>query len=410
MIEVLIWFITFFSLFIGIFWLQVTFLKEPERKNYIYPSISLIVPCWNVGCGVWKTLHSIANLDYPKDKLQIIAVNHSSTDNTESLIKKFIYSYSSLNITLVQKARAPNHMKAHAFNEGLKYVTSEYVGCVDADTIVMKDSLKEMMYLFEPNIGAVISIIKVNQPRTFYEKLQQIEYVFSSYIRLLMSKINTLQTTHGALSIYRKSFFDKYGGFDENNLTEDFEVGMRMRYHGYKVILASNSFTYTFVPNSFKWFWKQRVRWYRGFIHNTIKYKSMAFNKNYGTLGWFQLPLNIFSLIIVLIMFSLMVYNLADKVFVWVSKIFSLGLEYFNGWQIPNIYHSLLNVNLILYFPIVVSLLACLLIYIFAYKRINEPWKFSLVILIYFTIYPVFRSAQWVHSVYEELSKTKKKW
>ena len=136
----------------------------------------------------------------------------------------------------------------------------------------------------------------------------------------------------------------------------------------------------------------------------------MAFNKNYGTLGWFQLPLNIFSLIIVLMMFSLMVYNLSDKVFIWVSKIFSLGLEYFNGWQIPNIYHSLLNVNLILYFPIVVSLLACLLIYIFAYKRINEPWKFSLVILIYFTIYPVFRSAQWVHSVYEELSKTKKKW
>ena len=56
MIEVLIWFVTFFSLFIGIFWLQVTFLKEPERKNYIFPSISIIVPCWNVGCGVWSSL------------------------------------------------------------------------------------------------------------------------------------------------------------------------------------------------------------------------------------------------------------------------------------------------------------------------------------------------------------------
>ena len=410
MIEWVIWLVTFFSLFIGIFWLQVTFLKEPEKNNYVYPPVSLIVPCWNVGFGVWKTLHSIANLDYPKDKLQIIAVNHSSTDNTETLIQKFIAFHPNLNIQLVQKSRAPGHMKAHAFNEGLKYATNEYIGCVDADTIVLKDSLKEMMHLFGPDVGAVISIIKVNQPKNFFEKLQQIEYVFSSYIRLLMSKIDTLQTTHGALSVYRKFLFDKYGGFDEHNLTEDFEFGMRVRYHGYKVLLAPNSFTYTFVPNTFKWFWKQRVRWYRGFIGTTIKYGDMAFNKKYGALGWFQLPLNIISLIIVLAMFSLMLYNLSDQFLIWASRFFSLGIEYFKGWELPNLYYSLLNFDLIVYFPIIISLLACFLIYIYAYRRINEPWRYPFTILIYFTIYPVFRSAQWVHSVYEEITKVKKKW
>ncbi len=410
MIEILIWFVTFIGLFIGIFWLQVSMLEHTEKKNYVYPSVSLIVPCWNTSFGIWKTLHSITNLDYPKDKLQILVVNHGSTDDTESLITKFISSHPEINIQLIQKPRAPGHMKAHAFNEGLKYATSEYIACVDSDTIVMNDSLKEMMHLFGKDIGAVISIIKVSQPRNIYEKIQQIEYVFSSFIRLLMSRIDTLQTTHGALSVYKKSFFDQYGGFDEHNLTEDFEVGMRMRYHGYKVLLATDSFTYTYVPNSFKLFWNQRIRWFRGFIYNTIKYKSMAFNKNYGTLGWFQLPLNIFTIIIVLVLFSLMLYNISDKIFLWFSKFFALGLKYFYGWEFPPLYYTILDINLTLYFPIVISLLAGFLIYHYAYKQMHESWRFPLAILIYFTIYPFFRSVQWVHAVYEEIFKTRKKW
>jgi cellulose synthase/poly-beta-1,6-N-acetylglucosamine synthase-like glycosyltransferase len=410
MLDIIIWSITFISLFIGIFWLQVSMLKDSEKKNYVYPSVSIIIPCWNTGNGVWKTLFSISQLDYPKNRIQIIVVNHGSTDNTEELIKKFINSHKELNIQLVLKERAPGHLKAHAFNEGLKFATSEYVACIDADTIVMKDSLKEMMYLFDKDVGAVISIIKVSQPKNIYEKIQHIEYIFSSFIRLLMSRIDTLQTSHGALSVYKKSFFDKHGGFDEDNLTEDFEIAMRIRYHGQRVILATESFTYTYVPDSFKWFWQQRLRWFRGFIHNTIKYKDMAFNKSYGSLGWFQLPLNILSIIIVLVTFSLMVYNFSDKIILWFSKIFEIGLDYFKGWEWPPIYNSILNLNYTLYFPIIVSLIVGFLLYIYAYKQMRESWKYPFAIFIYFTVYPVFRSAQWIHAVYKEIFKTRKKW
>ncbi len=413
MIEWIIWGVSFLSLYIGIFWLHVVLLKEDEKQELKeLPFVSIIVPCWNVEKGLWKTLHSIANLDYPLEKLEIIIVNHGSKDNTENVAKKFIESHN-LNIKLVKKEREKDHMKAHAFNEGLKYALHKYVACIDADTIVTKESLKNSMKYFDSDdIGAVISCIKVSQPRNIYEKVQHLEYIFSTFTRRLMSKIDTLQTTHGALTVYKKSFFDKYGGFDEKNITEDFEVAMRMRYQGYRVVLATDSFTYTYVPNTFNWFWRQRVRWFRGFLYNNMKYKGMMFKKKYGLLGKFQYPLNMISIGVIIMMFGLMSYTFIDNVRIFFIKLSSIGMEYFKfyEWSIPTIKQIIYSLNITVLFPIIISFIIGLLIYHLAHKNLKEKWRFPFALVCYLTIYPLIRSFQWMNAFYEEVFKARKKW
>jgi len=106
MIEWIILVVSFLSLYVGIFWLHVVSFQEDVKKNTsYYPFVSLIVPARNEEKGLWKTVHSLISLDYPKEKLEIIIVNHGSTDKTADIAKQLIAHYSSYKILLVHKKR-----------------------------------------------------------------------------------------------------------------------------------------------------------------------------------------------------------------------------------------------------------------------------------------------------------------
>ena len=160
--------------------------------------------------------------------------------------------------------------------------------CLDADTFLTKDSLIHMIKHFErKNVGAVITSMKVDKPKNIYEKIQHVEYLISCFMRNIMSSIGTLYTSHGA-TLFRTGLLKKVGGFDTNNLTEDLEIVFRIRKKGYIVVAENKSVSYTEVPKTFSNITKQRVRWFRGFINNSIRYKDMCFNKKYGLFGFFS--------------------------------------------------------------------------------------------------------------------------
>ena len=414
MIEWIILGVSFLGLYLGIFWLHVASLKETERKNWNYlPTVSLVVPARNEERGLWKTLHSLVSLDYPPEKIEVIIVDHGSTDSTTEIAKQFIAYYSYSRIILIQRKHQKGEMKAHSFNAGLHATTGELIACVDADTVVMKNCLREMVPYFEDaSVGAVISTIKVRQPKNIYEKIQHLEYIFATFTRSLMSKINTLHVTPGALSIYRKKLFDEYGGFDEHNITEDLEMAMRLSYHGYTIKHAQNSVTFTKVPETFQKLWNQRVRWFRGFIYNNLKYRKMLFNKKYGLVGIFQYPLNVISIATVILMFALMSYTFLKKMGFQFLKLNALGLEYFfiDFKNLPTLKHVFLNFNIILLFPIIISFFLALFIYHLAHKNLKEKWRFPGALVSYLTIYPLLRSFHWMTAVYKEVFRTKNKW
>jgi len=157
--------------------------------------------------------------------------------------------------------------------------------------------------------------------------------------------------------------------------------------------------------------WKQRVRWYRGFLYNLKKYKGILFKKKYGTYGNFQLPLNLFSIAVLVLVFGLFLYELLRRFYNLIIKFIAIKFEMFSIGEIPSLKFMLLSIDVKYIFPIVVIILFNVYLLHKASKFIQEKRNlFSLTLLVYFILYPVLTMLHWVTALYQEMFSTKKKW
>ncbi len=403
--EVILWVLSFISLFVSLFWLQVMYAKKTDEVNYkIYPSVSRLIPAYNEEKIIIKTFKSVFNLDYPKDKLKIIVINDSSTDNTRKVAEKF-------RGVLVVDNKHKGVGKASALNHGMKFVNTELFAVLDADSEVSKDSLKKLVIKFnDKETAASISTIKIKNLKSTITQIQRLEYILANFIRNLMSKIDTLHITPGVLSVYRTNIIKKLGNFDENNITEDLEIAMRLKYYNYKVKMNDEAITYTNVPTTFKSLWNQRVRWFRGFIQNNLKYKKMFMSKKHGLMGRLQLPLNAITFVTILLTFFLITYELLRQIYQLITKIILLKSDVYSIFKIPGIKEILLSIDIKYTFPLTIAFILSLFLLYLAHKNSKEKWLFNPGLLIYFTIYPLLRLVHWITAVYKETLKTKRKW
>src|SRR3989338_8147396 len=92
-VKIALWMSYLLSLFFAIFWFLVVMDKESKTKTgklKMYPSVSILVPAYNEEKNIIPALASLINIDYPKNKLEIIVVNDGSTDNTKGIVQQFI--------------------------------------------------------------------------------------------------------------------------------------------------------------------------------------------------------------------------------------------------------------------------------------------------------------------------------
>ena len=404
--EYFLMFVSFVTLFIALFWIQVFLFRNKiqEINEAIDHSVSIIIPAYNEECCIEETLDSLLNLDFPKDKLKIIVVNDGSTDKTQEIV----LGYQDMGVKLLNKK---NSGKASSLNYALKYVNTELFGVLDADSVADKHSLKNMIHYFDyKSTGAVITLIKVKRPGNIYEKVQHLEYIFSAFSRKLMSNVNTLFITPGVLTVFRSDVVKKLGGFDEGNLTEDLEIAMKLRYNGYQIIIETNSLTYTSVPSDFKGLWAQRVRWFRGYLYNTRKYKDMFLSKKFGFLGLFQVPLNFVTVLLVILTFLLISYEILRLIYEFLIKLIAYKLDIIYSYKLPTLKELIFKLDLKILFPLVISFFLALYIYHKAHKETKESWKFPIAMLLYITIYPSLRIIHWIAALVKEISGAKKKW
>jgi cellulose synthase/poly-beta-1,6-N-acetylglucosamine synthase-like glycosyltransferase len=405
--ELLLWVSFFFALIISIFWIQVIYFKEEKKiMKSFFPKVSILIPAYNEEKTISKTISSILDLDYPKEKIQIIVINDSSTDKTAEVVRHF------KKVNLIYN-KHQGVGKASALNKGLKYVTGEFIAVVDADSEVDKESLKKLIVCFDDEkVGAVISSIKIKNLKNTYHHIQRLEYILATFLRKLMSKIDTLHITPGVLSVYRTKLIKELGNFDENNITEDLEIALRLRANNYSVKMSHDSITYTNVPSNFKSLWNQRIRWFRGFIYNNNKYRNMFMNKKYGLMGKFQFPLNIISFFTIILLFILISYEIFTNLYEFIFKIILLKGNLFNSFdfRFPTLNEIIINANIRLLFPLFISFLLSFYILKKAHKSMNEKLIFNPALFIYFTVYPLIRTAHWITAFYKEIIKTKRKW
>jgi biofilm PGA synthesis N-glycosyltransferase PgaC len=401
--------IIFLSLFVALIWINFILLgdEQKKKKSHIY-DITLVVPAHNEESSIKKTIHSIMNANYPKDKLEIIVLNDGSTDRTAEKVEELMKEYPNLKCITNKQ----NIGKAPSMNKALKVAKGELFGCVDADSVIDRNAIKNMLHYFsKQKVAAVISTIKVTQHKGFFPEIQRLEYHVVGLIRRIMSLIGTLHLSHGVLSLYRTEVLRKIKGFDEKTLTEDFEIAMRLKYNGYEIKMELNSVVYTNVPEHLGSFWKQRIRWYRGFLETNYKFKSMFLNKNQGIMGWFQMPLNVLTPPMLLIMFFIFAYNTMKWFFYFIYRSITIDgylIRYIS--DIPSLERLLLNLNMNIFVPMLfIVVLGISTIYI-ATRRLNEKIRSPKALGIYLFILPTVATVMMADAFFREIFKIKKKW
>ncbi len=284
---------------------KIFFLPKP-KKEY---SLSIVIPCYNKEKTIKRTIQSVLNSDY-KGLKKIIVVDDCSTDNSGNIIKKF--AEKNPKVILVKTPK--NTGKASgAKNYGARFVDTELIGFVDADSYPEKDAIKKMIGFFnDKKTAGVTPKILVEKKEKFMEKLQSIEYKIIAFTRKLLGFVDAIYVTPGPLAIYRREIFNKIKGFDENNLTEDIEITWRIIAEGYKVQMSINSEVLTTVPENFKDWFNQRIRWNIGGIQTINKYKK-SFLK-LGMLGSFILPFFISSWLIGLFGLIVLSYRITREI------------------------------------------------------------------------------------------------
>lgn len=402
--KILLYIVTYFGLFTATFFFiiflqQRNELKNPKSKRF--PSVTITVPAYNEENTVAKTIKSLLEIDYPKEKLEIIVVDDGSTDRTYKIAKRFEKNG-------VKVFTKPNTGKGNSLNFALEEAKGEFFGALDADSFATKGCLKKMIAYFENSrVMAVTPSLKIYNPKGFLQRIQSVEYLVGVYMRKIFGMIGSIHVTPGPLTIYRKSFFDKYGGYDGSNITEDIEIALRIQSKRFLIENAVDANVYTVGPDNFSDLTKQRRRWYLGFINNVQKYKKL-FHPSYGNLGLFILPGSFISVILAIFVCVYTIYKLFSTFKQNISNYFAIK---FDIWPMLKFDFDFFKLNLSpLVILSVVSLIIGVTIITLAKRWSNEKPNVKVSYILYLILYWFVFAYWWVAAGIYKITKKKIVW
>jgi len=377
----------------------ITFFENRKRiitrtgkiKLKSYPAVTIVVPAWNEEKTIYKTVRSVLNLNYPKDKLEIFLIDDGSTDGTWNIIKKF-EKYPNIKIF-----RKKNGGKYTALNLGLEHMTTQFFGGLDADSLADSESLVRLMSYFEEDesIMAVVPSVTVSNAKNIIQNAQKSEYHMGVFFKKMLGFLGAINVTPGPLTIFKKKVFDDLGPYRHGHNTEDMEIAYRMQKYHYKIEHCNDAYVYTNTPRTVKKLYRQRLRWIYGFINNTIDYRGVLFRKKYGNFSLFTLPLGALSIFSVSYLFGRIIYNALDflysKFIVFQTVGFRLGKFSFDPFFINP--KTTLFLLLVIYILVIFSM-------IFGKKMAERRWSFSLSMLYFFPIFSVIAPFWLMKAVY----------
>jgi cellulose synthase/poly-beta-1,6-N-acetylglucosamine synthase-like glycosyltransferase len=298
LVVILIWFWIAYQFALTIFGYinYVKSIREQRRMDSVsveYPTCTILIPAHNEEKVMAATIDSMIQLEYPKDKLKIVVVNDGSTDATRDIIHRFATMDSRVELYDVPAGEG-GRGKSRALNLGFQTVSSDIVAIYDADNTPEKDSLRYLaaQLVLHPELGAVIGKFRtVNKNATLLTRFINIETLsFQSMLQAGRWQMHNIATLPGTNFVIRTSLVRALGGWDEEALTEDSELSIRIYEAGYKIKFVPYAITYEQEPQEWKVWLKQRLRWVRGNNYVIAKFwkelpkfqsKRMAFDLLY---------------------------------------------------------------------------------------------------------------------------------
>ncbi len=276
--------------------LYIRYKAVKPVSDELLPSCTVIVPAYNEGKLVYETLMSLADSDYPAEKLQIFSIDDGSKDDTWQWMQK-AKAVLGDRLTILQQPK--NMGKRHALYRGFKEGTGSVFVTVDSDSVVKEDTLRNLVSPFAVNdkCGAVAGNVRVlNKEKGLIPKMLNVSFVFSfEFVRSAQSKLGSVLCTPGALAAYRRDavmncledWMNQTFMGQPSDIGEDRAITNMILKQGLHVLFQKNAYVYTNIPERYKSLYKMFVRWERSNVRENIMMGKFAFTKfrSESTLG-----------------------------------------------------------------------------------------------------------------------------
>jgi cellulose synthase/poly-beta-1,6-N-acetylglucosamine synthase-like glycosyltransferase len=288
---------TFLAVGIAGFWAVAATLakiQHDKTKQMHYPMVSLVVPAYNEEKNISRCIQSLFKCTEKYNGLcEIIVVDDGSNDYTYEVAWATIElnrrRYPHVRGKVVR--HSANLGKVEAIRTGVNKALGSIIAIIDADSWWMPETLVRLVnHMLLNGKKAVTGYVhpsdgdaEVNP----YVVLQQLEYSQGLGVaRCAQSLGNNVLVVSGTIGLYDADILR--GILDSKNVrsvTEDLEITLEMHKRGAKVGYVDVATSLTIAPTSFNMLWNQRLRWFTGWLHNTLSiHKDLLFKKAWLTL------------------------------------------------------------------------------------------------------------------------------
>lgn len=267
----------FLDLFFNLFLITRNFSSVPEMqvseeelkklKGETLPKYTILCPLYREWEVLPQFVKAMSNLDYPKDKLQVILLLEE--DDQETLKHAQEIKMPDYFETVIVPHSLPK-TKPKALNYGLRMASGEYIVVYDAEDIPDKNQLKKAIIAFK-KVGPRTACIQAKL--NFYNPHQNIltrvfTAEYSLWFDLVLTGLQSISAPiplGGTSNHFKVSMIKELKGWDSFNVTEDCDLGMRLAKRGYLTALIQSVTLEEANSDIQNWF-QQRTRWIKGYL------------------------------------------------------------------------------------------------------------------------------------------------
>jgi len=253
----------YFAVLVGVY-VGLKRLAIPQQKTE--HTISVIVAARNEENRIQPCLTSLANLDYPTEKHEVIFVDDLSEDSTADIIKKYCDQHPNWHLIRITEFSKILHGKKNALLHGIAKSKGDIIFTTDADCAVPPGWLKEMGKYFQPGVSMVLGYSPLKKGTGFFRKILEFDNLFSAVSAAAPTKLGYPLTSIGRNLAYRKDAYENAGGFlalKKFRSGDDVHMTERFRYLNTGIIdfsIHPDTFVETIPPDSKSEIFHQQIR------------------------------------------------------------------------------------------------------------------------------------------------------
>ncbi|MBV9729530.1 MAG: glycosyltransferase family 2 protein [Pseudonocardiales bacterium] len=234
------------------------------RSDYT-PQLSVLVACHNEERVLDRLKDALRAFDYPSGLLQLIVIDDGSSDRTGELLDYWASEDS--NLLALHRPAGASGGKSGALNAALSHVSGEVVVVFDADHRPRPDVPRRLARHFaDLGVGAVQGCCRIlNGEMSLIGTLVEMDYLAGYLVNEFgRQAVFRLPAYGGANCAVRTASLRAVGGWNENSVTEDTDLTLRLVLTGQRIRYDVTAVDEEEAVTTLRCYWVQRYRWARG--------------------------------------------------------------------------------------------------------------------------------------------------